>query len=246
MEYMPSVLITGATGGIGREIARLFAKRNFRLILHYNKNAAAAEALASEINREGFRCITVRADLSVSSEIKSMCGVIASVFGGTDILINNAGVSSYSLISDTDEKEWDRVFNINLKGAYILIKELLPYMLANKKGRIINIGSVWGETGGAMESVYSASKGGLAAFTKALAKELGPSGITVNCVSPGFIDTDMNARFSESERAEIINSIPLCRAGMPQDVAALCAFLASEEASYITGQIIGVNGGMSI
>ena len=171
---------------------------------------------------------------------------IKSIFGGVDVLINNAGISLYSEFLKTDDDDWDKVINTNLKSVYYVTKAFLPYMITNRYGKIINIGSIWGQTGAAMETVYSASKGGIHALTKALAKELALSNINVNCISPGFIETEMNSVFSFEEKKEIINNIPLNRAGTPEDVANLCYFLASEEASYITGQIIAVNGGMFI
>ena len=175
-----------------------------------------------------------------------MFGNITDTFGQPDVLINNAGVSSQQLFTDVTEEEYDRIMDTNLKGPFLCTKEVLPGMIYRKSGCIINISSMWGQVGGSCETIYSASKAGLIGLTKALAKEEGPSGIRVNCIAPGVIDTKMNAMHSEETMQALKEETPLERIGTPQDIANAALFLASDQASFITGQVLGVNGGMII
>ncbi|HOV42272.1 MAG TPA: SDR family NAD(P)-dependent oxidoreductase, partial [Oscillospiraceae bacterium] len=186
---METVLITGASRGIGRETAKLFSKNGFNVVINYNKSEKDALELLSEIKNAA----AIRADVSNRKEVFEMIEKANSIFGGIDILVNNAAVAGQMLFQDISEEEWDRIFDTNVKGAFNCTQAVLPHMLHKKSGKIINISSIWGITGASCEVHYSASKAALIGFTKALAKELGPSGITVNCVAPGIINTDMNS-----------------------------------------------------
>lgn len=236
-----NVLITGGSKGIGAACCVLFAQKGYNVILNYNKNAARAGEIS-----EKYGCFAVGADISKKSEVSAMADIVHEKFGDIDVLVNNAGVSGRLLFSDIDEDEWDRVFNVNVKGTYLVTRAFLPDMIRKKSGKIINISSVWGMTGASCEVHYSASKGAVIAFTKALAKELAPSGINVNCVAPGVIDTDMNADFDAEDMECIYDMIPVGRIGTPAEVASCVYFLASEDSAYLTGQIISPNGGTVI
>lgn len=241
---MKNVLITGATGGIGSAIAEAFAQNGYNVALHTFSKPDKAKKKAEELAKNfGVRTCSVMADISRENEVLAMFEEIEKDFGKIDILVNNAGVSLVSMLCDTSEEDFDRVMNINLKGAFLCTKEAMKNMVHNKWGRIINISSVWGNAGASCEVAYSASKAGLVGFTKALAKELAPSGITVNAVSPGLIDTKMNAHLSGDDIKELCDEIPVGRMGTPEEVANAVLFLASEGASYITAQNITVDGG---
>ena len=240
---MKNVLITGATGGIGSAIAKAFAKNGYNVALHTFSKPDVAEKLAVDLGREfGVKTSFVQADISKEANVKSMFENLDATFGKIDILINNAGVSFVSMLCDTTEEDFDNVMNINLKGAFLTSKEAMKNMVHNKWGRIINISSVWGNVGASCEVVYSASKAGLVGFTKALAKELAPSGVTVNAVSPGLIDTQMNSHLSKEDIDALCEEIPMGRMGRPSEVAHAVLFLASEESSYITAQNITIDG----
>ncbi len=241
---MKNVLVTGATGGIGKAIAELFAKSGYNVALHTFSKIEQAKLFGEELeNKYSVKTFVVTADVSQWNEVKNMFSLVDENFGKIDVLVNNAGVSSVMMLCDTDETEMDRVLGVNLKGAMMCAKEASVNMVHNKWGRIINISSVWGNVGASCEVAYSASKAGLVGFTKALAKELAPSGITVNAVSPGLIDTKMNAHLSNDDIKELCDEIPVGRIGTPEEVAHTVLFLASEEASYITAQNIAVDGG---
>ncbi len=237
------VLITGASGAIGSEIALEFARKGHNVAVHYNTNKKSAEALCQKICALGVKCVAVRADVSKRVQVLSMFETIEKDLGGVDILINNAGVSSIKMLCDVDEAEWDKTIDVNLKSAYLCTNAATPHMVNKKWGRIVNISSVWGIKGASCEVHYSASKSALVGFSKALAKELALSGITVNCVCPGFIDTPMNSALSDTERREVFEEIPLGKPGKPIDVAKAVCFLCSDDASYITAQVLGVDGG---
>ena len=228
---MKKVLVTGGTRGIGLATALKFVEKGYRTAAAYfsdEESAAAAKAAGIEV---------FRADVAKEEDVKALF----RRFGNVDVLVNNAGISLVKQLQAVTAEEWDRLFAVNVRGAFLCAREAAKGMIAEKSGLIVNISSVWGEEGGSCESVYSASKGAVIAFTKALAKELAPSKITVNCVSPGVIDTDMNAKFSAGERAELCREIPLGRFGSPEEVARAVLFLA--EQPYITGQTLGVKGG---
>jgi 3-oxoacyl-[acyl-carrier protein] reductase len=241
---MKNVLITGATGGIGQAIAELFAKEGYNVALHTFSKPDDAKKKAEELAKSfSVKTFSVQADISKENEVVAMFETLEKDFGKIDILVNNAGVSFVSMLCDTSSEDFDRVMNVNLKGAFLCTKEAMKNMVHNKWGRIINVSSVWGNVGASCEVVYSASKAGLVGFTKALAKELAPSGITVNAVSPGLIDTKMNSHLSKEDVDALCDEIPMGRMGKPCEVAHAVLFLASENASYITSQNITVDGG---
>ncbi len=240
---MKTAVITGASRGIGRETARLFAERGYNTVICYNESKDQAESLCFELKREGCSAVTYKVDVSVSSQVKEMFSHIYEKFGNIDVLVNNAGVSSFGLITDIADEEFERVNGINYGGTFYCAREAARYMLKNHKGSIVNVSSMWGINGSSCESVYSASKAAVIGLTKALSKELGPSGIRVNCVTPGVINTDMNAHFDADTIAELADNASLCRIGEDREVAEAIFFLASEKASFITGQVLSVDGG---
>ena len=238
-----TVLITGAAGGIGRAAALAFARDGYNVAVHYNKSQAAAEELCRELESMGVKAVPVQADISDSPAVEKMLTNVRAAIGTVGVLVNNAGIAEQALFSDITEEMWDRMFDINVKGAYLCAKAVLPDMIHEKCGRIINISSMWGISGASCEVHYSASKAALIGFTKALAKEVGLSGITVNCIAPGVIDTKMNGHLSPDIMEELKNETPLNRIGTPEDVAEAILFLASERSSFITGQVLSVDGG---
>ena len=242
-----NVLITGAAGGIGEAIAKAFAKNGYDIILHYSKSEEKAFSLQKKLEATyGIKVIPVKADLCSNDEIEALAKKALSEFGTIDVLINNAGIAHQELFQLCSDEKAKEIFDVNIMSAMKLTKGILPTMIKNHSGRIINISSMWGVCGASCEVHYSASKSALIGFTKALSKEVGPSGITVNCICPGFIDTKMNAHLDEESIREIVESTPMMRAGTGEDVAYLCEFLSSEKANFITGQIISVDGGYSV
>ena len=240
-----TVLITGASRGIGAACAEEFAKRGYRVIVNYNQNKKAAEAVCEKIRALGGVCMCVQADVSDAEQVQKMFEE-AEALGGVDVLVNNAGIAKTAMLCDTTPELWHSIFATNVDGVYYCCRAALSHMVSKKHGRIINLSSMWGQVGASCESAYSAAKAAVIGFTKALAKELGPSGITVNCVAPGLIDTDMNAHLSAEDIEAFCEEIPLGTVGTPAQVAATVCFLASEEASYVTGQVLSVNGGCVI
>lgn len=238
---MKTALVTGASRGIGAEIARSLAKDGMFVYVNYSKSREKAEALAKEIGGAA-----VCADVADEAAVDAMIKRIEEERGGVDILVNNAGISLIKMLCDTTPDDWDRIFGINMRGAYLVTKAAMGHMVSNKFGRIVNISSMWGEVGASLEVAYSASKAALIGFTKALAKELSLSGITVSCVTPGVIDTEMNAELDSDTMAELREEIPLGRIGKPEEIASVVSFLCSDNAKYITGQVIGANGGLII
>ncbi len=238
-----TALITGASGGIGREIAKKLSKEGFVLALLYNSSQEKANTLLSELNTDAkiYKC-----DIRNSQEVTDTVKAVVSDFGEISVLVNNAGIAQQKLFTDITDADWDNMLSTNLSGAFYFSRAVLPDMIKRKSGKIINIASMWGETGASCEVHYSAAKAGLIGLTKALAKEVGPSGITVNAVSPGVIKTDMLNPFSADELEALKEEIPLCSLGDAVSVADAVAFLASEKADYITGQVLSVNGGMVI
>ena len=233
---MKKVLITGGTRGIGEAIARLLSEKEYKVYINYLKSDEKAENLAREIG-----AVPVKEDVSSPKETEEMFSKI----GGVDILINNAGIAQQKLFTDITSEDWNRMIGVNLTGVFNCTKGALPYMINKKSGCIINISSMWGICGASCEVHYSAAKAGVIGFTKALAKEVGPSGITVNCIAPGMIDTDMNKGF-DSETIEMVKEeTPLGVLGKPQDIAN-CVLYLIEQGQFITGQVISPNGGMVI
>ncbi len=233
---MKTVLISGGSRGIGAACVEAFSSQGYNTYFLYKSSDEAAKKLAAQTGATGIKC-----DISSPETVKEAILEI----GAVDILVNNAGVSFIGLIQDTDDSTYHRVLDTNLSGAFYLSREVIPAMIRNGWGRIINIGSVWGKYGASCEVAYSMSKAGLRGLTTSLAKELGPSGITINCVEPGVIETDMNAHFDAETLSDLANATPLCRLGKPEDVANAVIFLASDSASFITGEFLGVNGGFN-
>ncbi len=241
---MKNIILTGASGGIGNAIAKTLDDKENNLILVYNKNKQAVEDLVKTINYancEAFQC-----DLTNVDEINKMVNYVISKYKKIDALINNAGISKFQQIQDTTENDYYQIFDNNLKSTIMLTSTVSKYMISEQFGRIVNISSMWGVVGASMESLYSASKGAINTFTLSLAKELGPSNITVNAICPGLIDTKMNKSLTNQTIKEIIDETPLCRIGKPEDVANLVEFLISDKASFITGQIITIDGGFTL
>ncbi|MBQ3356937.1 MAG: SDR family oxidoreductase [Oscillospiraceae bacterium] len=232
---MKHVLITGGSRGIGAAAVRAFAQAGCRVTFFYEKHRAQAQAVAAETGAQAICC-----DVTDGEAVKAAVASIAPV----DVLINNAGVAHYGLISEITEQEWEHLFSVNVGGVYRCVNAVLPAMLQKQSGCILNVASMWGQVGASCEAAYSASKGAVIALTKALAQELGPSGIRVNCVSPGVILTDMTARVGEDVLSDLAEQTPLGRNGTPEDVAAALVYLA--EANYVTGQILPVNGGFVV
>ena len=239
---MKTVVVTGASKGIGRAVAKEFANNGYNVVICYNKSVSDAQQLLNEVSQTT-RAIAVKVDVSNEDDVKNMVEIIKKTFGNIDVLVNCAGVSDTRLLIDSTKDDYDFVFDTNMRGTYNTCKLVGREMLSNQSGKIINISSIWGVLGGSCESVYSASKGAIIAFTKALAKELGPNGINVNAVAPGFIQTDMTKNVTEEIKQEIMNNSALGRLGTPEDVAGVVSFLASEKSNFITGQVIGVDGG---
>ena len=238
------VLITGASGEIGGAIARAFANAGYSLALHYNNGKENAEKLFELLTQNGCDAFLIQGDLSDKGAAKKIIDECIAHFGKIDVLVNNAGVSLIKQIQDVSYAEYEKIMSVNMGGAFLCSREAVKGMLDNKSGLIVNISSVWGEVGGSCESVYSASKSALLGFTKALAKELGWSGIRVNSVSPGVIDTPMNAHFSAEDMQSLKEEIPMGRIGTGEDVAKAVLYL--EENDYVTGIDLPVNGGFSI
>lgn len=240
-----TVLITGGAKGIGAACAEHFACLGCNVVINYLTSETLAKNLQKILSDRGYNVLTVKADVSSKPQVEKMFELADKTFGGVDILINNAGISKIGIFNDFSEEDYDNIFDVNMKSAYLCSKYAVSHMLKKHWGRIINISSMWGLVGASCEVPYSASKAALIGFTKSLAKELAPSGITVNSVAPGFIDTDMNAHISEQDRTDFIESIPISRAGIPMEVAHAAAFFADERSSYITGQVLAVDGGFT-
>ncbi len=238
---MKVALITGGSRGIGRAMVELFAEKGYRVAFTYRSSRAAAEELAA---RTG--ALAIAADSANPEDVERAVKTVEENLGNVNILINNAAVSSFSLFTDLTIEDWRASFATNVDGAFLYSKLVLPSMIRNHSGRIINISSMWGEVGSSCEVHYSATKAAIIGMTKALAKEVGPSRITVNCIAPGVIDTDMNAALSDEDMAALKEETPLMRIGTPREVAAAALFLAGEDAAFITGAVLNVNGGLVV
>lgn len=240
------VLVTGAGRGIGASIAKRFASEGAEVIVNYSGNDEAAQKTVDEITATGGQAQKYKCSVNDSESVKVMIDEIIKEFGRIDILVNNAGITKDGLMLRMTDEDFDRVIDVNLKGTFNCTKYVSKYMLKQKSGKIINISSVVGLSGNAGQVNYSASKAGIIGITKSAAKELSSRGITVNAVAPGYVDTDMTKVLSDNIRNEIHKNIPLQRMGNVEDISNCVAFLASEDASYITGQVISVDGGMHI
>ena len=238
------VIVTGASRGIGREIAKTLAIKGYKVIANYNKSFDLALELQRELENKNIEIDIFKADVSKREEVKKLINYVIKKYGKIDILINNAGISESKIFTDVTDEDWDKIISNNLYSTFCTTQEVLPNMIHNKSGCIINISSIWGLVGASCESIYAISKAGIDAMTKSLAKELGPSNIRVNSIAPGFIKTEMNKNFSE----EIINSIkeetPLQKIGLPEDIAKCVCWLVQD--NFTTGQIISINGGWII
>ena len=238
---MKTVLVTGASRGIGREIVRAFATAGYRVSFTYLNS----EDMASELSREG-GALAIRADSARADECIGAVDRAISEFGGIDILVNNAAISDFSLFTDISLEKWNNIIGINLTSAFIYSRECVKDMLKRKSGAIVNITSMWGVVGASCEVAYSTAKAGLIGMTKALAKELGPSGIRVNAVAPGVINTDMNKRIAKEDMEALKDETPLMRIGEPSEIARAVMFLSSDESSFITGDVINATGGFIV
>ena len=238
-----TVLITGASRGIGRACALAFAKAGYRVAVHYHHSAAQAKALVQQLQQAGCDAACFQADISDSAQVSALVQQATAFLGHIDALVCSAGIAHQALFTDTTDADWQRLIGTDLSGVFYACRAVLPGMIARGSGRIITVSSVWGVQGASCEVAYSAAKAGVIGLTKALAKEAGPSGITVNCVAPGVIDTDMCACFDADTKAALADETPLGRLGTPEDVAESILFLASPAAGFITGQVLGVDGG---
>ena len=234
------ILITGASRGIGNNIAKNLAKENI-VIANYNNSEAEAKKLKKELEEKNINIDIIKADVCNRNQVKEMIKQTIDKYGHIDVLINNAGISQYKLFTDITDSDWAEIMNTNLNSNFIVTQEVVKNMIHNKEGLIVNISSIWGITGAAMEVAYSTSKAGIIGLTKSLAKELGPSNIRVNAIAPGIINTSMNSKFSEEEINNIQEEIPLEKIGEPEEITKCIEWLIKD--NYTTGQVISINGG---
>lgn len=245
---MKTALVTGASGGIGKATVKALIKDGYFVLGQYNLGEKAISQLKAELEKEGLLdyFFAYKADFSKKDGAIELYNAISKSFKRIDGLVINAGVDLYKMVIDTTEEEWDNLFNVNLKAGFTLCKNFLPAMTEKGEGRIVFVSSVWGQKGASMEAVYSATKWGMIGFAKSLAEELASTGVTVNCVCPGVVDTQMNSRFSKEEMEEIISQIPLGRMITPQEVAKEIAYFLSDDAKGVTGQEITIDGGWTL
>lgn len=242
----PVALVTGASRGIGAAAALELARRGYAVAVHYCRQEQKARSVEQAIRDLGGTAVIFCADLSHPQEATSLVDACLAQFGQLDVLVCNAGVAQTKLFDIITDAEWDQMIACNLSSVFYCCRAALPHMLHQKAGSIVTVASMWGQVGASCEAHYAAAKGGVIALTRSLAKEVGPSGIRVNCVAPGAIETDMLAQYTAQERAALAQETPLGRLGTPQDVANAIAFFAGEEAAFLTGQVLGVNGGFVI
>ncbi len=243
---MKYALVTGASGGIGAAAVQELARRDWGVAIHYCESAGRAERLREELEPLGVPLMTVSADVSDEGQVRDMVEWVVERFGRLDGLVCCAGAAHTGLISQIEERDWRRLFGVNVDGIHYCCRAVLPELLKRHSGSIVTVSSMWGQVGASCEAAYSAAKGAAIAYTKALAKELGPSGIRVNCVAPGVIDTEMNAHLNRPDMDALAEETPLGRIGAPEEVARAIAFLAGDESSFITGQVLSPNGGLVI
>ena len=239
-----TIIVTGASRGIGAAIVKMLAKEDYNIVINYNKSEEIAKKMQEEFTKQGKNVEIFKADVSKREEVKKLIEFTINKFKKIDVLINNAGISQTRLFTDITDEDWNNMLNVNLNSVFYMTQEVLPYMIHEKEGCIINISSIWGITGAACETHYSVAKAGVDAMTKSLAKELGPSNIRVNSIAPGIIDTDMNKYLLDEELANIEEEIPLGKIGSPETIAKCVKWLIEDD--YTTGQIIGINGGWNI
>ncbi len=242
----PVVIITGGSRGIGAACARRFAHAGYSVVILYRNRKDLAEALCKELISQRQDAWCIQADVADRTQAFDAINAVLRRYRRIDALINNAAISQQMLFTDITEEDWDRMFSVNVKGTFHCTQAALPSMISRRSGAIVNVSSMWGQVGASCEVHYSASKAAVIGFTQALAKEVGPSGVRVNCIAPGVIDTDMNAHLDEETMSCLADETPLMRIGSPDEVARAALFLCSENASFITGQVLGVNGGFII
>lgn len=241
-----TAIITGASRGIGRATATLFAQNGYNVVINYCNSEKDAVELQNALCEHGFSCMAIKADVSNEGQVKNMFLEAEQTFGNIDVLVNNAGIAKQQLFTDVSYEEWQRMLDVNVSGVFNCCQCALPGMIRRHSGKIINVSSIWGIVGASCEVTYSTTKAAIIGLTKALAKEVGPSNINVNCVAPGVIDTEMNSTLDEQTIAGLKDETPLCKIGSPMDIANTILFLASDRASFITGQVISPNGGFVI
>ena len=239
-------LITGGSRGIGAACVRLFARSGFAVVFLANRSVEKAQSLTDELRAEGLDVAYRLCDVSDGTQVASVVADILRSYRRIDVLVNCAGIAHIGLLTDMTDAEWDHLFAVNVRSVFSLTKAVLPGMISRQAGAVVNVSSMWGEVGASCEAAYSATKAAIIGLTKALAKEVGPSGVRVNCVTPGVIDTDMNTQLTDEDRAALAEETPLGRIGSAEEVAQTILFLCSEGASFITGQIVGVSGGLVI
>lgn len=241
---MKTVLITGASRGIGAEMAAVFCHAGYQVAINYNQSEKQAHELTKKLTASGGQAISVQADIADEAQVKAMINTVTAEFGSIDILINNAGIANQQLFTDTTAEQWHRMMAVHVDGMFHCTQAVLPAMIAKKQGVVLNISSMWGVVGASCEVAYSTAKAAMIGFTKSLAREVGPCNIRVNCIAPGVIQTEMNQNLSPETLDSLCEEVPLCRLGTANEVAKTALFLAEDTASYITGQVLVVDGGM--